>query len=489
MNEENNNSNLNANKQVNNDLNTSNKPISWSVGKNNNNLNNQEIKANNLTEPVYTMQDSPLFRELNNSNEIINNSANQNNQPVSQPVPQNNNLVEHFQENAKQPQENNTNSLNTQDWMSQQPLSASSLGVDQSAQEETKKVESNNRFFDPDLNKKLDEVQSLQEKEQQEMLQKRNAMKFAKDNENSGINEAELIKKYVGEKFTKITMSVFSFSALLFGMLYLFYRKMYLFGIIFAVIQFGLLMFAPIKIAGFINIGLLLALALSVNYVYMGIVKRRVKKIVKSKKNKGKSQYELEKICKKKGGVSLGKALLLYFIIVGSAGAYALTRIGLDTIKEYGEKFINYIMPKSEMEQDVYKGKLYYNTLYNGEIFEVLVPDEFNNKNGFYIYKIDDNNRCEFQMKELKNFTSAEKFMSQYKDFHKIEKDVETIQVNEIKLLYLEKQDNKGISYIKATDFNNTVVLFDFYEYSSNDNRVCEKYFNEITKSIVKKEE
>lgn len=127
------------------------------------------------------------------------------------------------------------------------------------------------------------------------------------------LNMNELVKAYIGPKYQGISMSPFSFCAFLFGPLYFFYRKMFLYGIIFAVINFlgALLALRSIWIyLGCFAITSILA-GLLANTLMLKNAKSQVVKIAAL--NPTATQYDLEKICKSKGGTGLALALVIVF--------------------------------------------------------------------------------------------------------------------------------------------------------------------------------
>ena len=114
---------------------------------------------------------------------------------------------------------------------------------------------------------------------------------------NSNVDE-ELVRAYVGEKYDKIKNSSFSLPTFFLGSLYLFYRKMYLYGWL-------MMLLGPLSFIGFI------IFAIKFKDVYLKDVSKKVNKI--KLKNSNLSNEELKNICSKKGGTSIGGVLLNTF--------------------------------------------------------------------------------------------------------------------------------------------------------------------------------
>ena len=192
---------------------------------NENYLNNFQEKQN--------MPISPIFLEAQNSNI---------NTPPNNGQNQNQNYNQELKKEVDNQISNTNNDFNqgqNPDWMSNQPLSAASLGVAQNEnKQEEKDSNKESRFFNFKGN----------------LINKNSNIPPISNNQNSN-NENQLIskenyyiKEYIGANFTKISMSVFSFGTLLFGSFVFLKRKMYVLGILFCLIEASLITFLPIYI-------------------------------------------------------------------------------------------------------------------------------------------------------------------------------------------------------------------------------------------------
>ncbi|MDE5888667.1 MAG: hypothetical protein K2H20_01460, partial [Bacilli bacterium] len=110
------------------------------------------------------------------------------------------------------------------DWMQHQPLSASSLGVGAINNEElTKDVVEESKFFNPNINAIVE--QNEQEQKQQFAMQYGSGQGVILDDPTPDIDDNALLRQYVGASFQKISMSPFSFPALILSGIYFMYRK------------------------------------------------------------------------------------------------------------------------------------------------------------------------------------------------------------------------------------------------------------------------
>ena len=140
------------------------------------------------------------------------------------------------------------------------------------------------------------------------------------------INLKDLVKSFVGPKYPKISMSPFSFCGAFFNSFYFFFRKMYLQGLILAVINFvlSILLFKSWAIGLGLYLGLFIVVGLLTNSLYLSHANKEVLKIIKN--NPKLNQYELEKICIKKGGTNFLLALLIN-IVINSVSSCLITLI------------------------------------------------------------------------------------------------------------------------------------------------------------------
>ena len=128
-------------------------------------------------------------------------------------------------------------------------------------------------------------------------------------NHNVSYDDERLLEAFIGKNQEKILESSFNFAGLFFGQFYLFYRKMFVYGILIFIINIILVTFAKmIFLTLFIN----LAVGLTVNKMYINFAKKKINKILVN--NQNKSQHELETICAKNGGTSVIQLFFGLFI-------------------------------------------------------------------------------------------------------------------------------------------------------------------------------
>ena len=127
------------------------------------------------------------------------------------------------------------------------------------------------------------------------------------------MNNDDLMKIFIGKNCDKILNKSFNFSGFFFTTLYMFYRKMFLYGLIAFLLNFLLFNLIDnfiIKLLFMLIFNLLVGFF--VNKIYMLFVERKIDKIKIN--NFRSSPEEINYICAKKGGTSIGKIFLGLFI-------------------------------------------------------------------------------------------------------------------------------------------------------------------------------
>ena len=136
-------------------------------------------------------------------------------------------------------------------------------------------------------------------------------------NQNTIVND-ELLKTFIGANYEKITTKQLNFSGLFFNIFYLFYRKMFAYGILISLIIILISMFIKnylivIAIALIISV----AIGLLINKMYLSYANKKIEKI--KQKNADKTNDEIKEICQKKGGTSILQVFLGLISIIALA--------------------------------------------------------------------------------------------------------------------------------------------------------------------------
>ena len=136
----------------------------------------------------------------------------------------------------------------------------------------------------------------------------------------------ELLKVFIGNNYDKITTRPFNFAGFFFTTLYMFYRKMFGYGLL--VFLLNLIVLNVIN-NFVVTLAFNVAVGLLVNKIYLSYAKKKIAVIKAS--NSQKSMEELKSICSTKGGTSVGQIFLGLVAELGIAFVviFVMTLIGI----------------------------------------------------------------------------------------------------------------------------------------------------------------
>ena len=123
----------------------------------------------------------------------------------------------------------------------------------------------------------------------------------------------DLLEAFIGEDYKLIKKSPFNIWAFLLNWMYLLYRKLYITGIIGLVISWIVIVFIRQYVWIYIGI-VMIALGLFFSKYYIFISKKKVEKIIQN--NPEEDRFNLETICRQKGGVNVVIALIIYLVFL-----------------------------------------------------------------------------------------------------------------------------------------------------------------------------
>ena len=128
------------------------------------------------------------------------------------------------------------------------------------------------------------------------------------------MNDDLLLLAFIGKNCEKITTRSFNFAGFFFSSLYMFYRKMFGYGLLFFIGQTLILNLINIPV---LSLGINILTGFLVNKLYVSFANKKID-VIKAQ-NIGKSMDELKYICAKKGGTSFGKVILGFLAEIGIA--------------------------------------------------------------------------------------------------------------------------------------------------------------------------
>lgn len=273
------------------------------------------------------------------------------------------------------------------------------------------------------------------------------------------MQDEKYIEAYIGKNYDKIMNSSFSWPTFLVSIIYFLYRKLWLYALIYYIINFLItLIFDSIfnmpTITSLISIIYSFIVAMKFKDLYLYKINRDIKKIRMSTNNE---EEILEKI-KKKGGVSniaLIIALVVYLVVF------------IITFKEEYERISNILNNTGDITEEKVT-----NIQYN-------VPEGFVNNyesNTYSSYKYtDEENDCNFVIQTMNNtYDNEETYLKNVYQAN----NIESIVINNNTWYYFNEEN----TYIYALIYEDKLYTLNYY--INIDSGVCSSSLNDLTNSL-----
>lgn len=381
----------------------------------------------------------------------------------------------------------NAHSLIDNNLIAQQPLSMNSLGAEADMNNVPDVVDDNSRFFQTNN----PNIQNNMNMNNAAPMQPVAPVTEIFADEVNLIDETALAKAYIGPKYQKIYMSNFSLSAMLFGSLAFFYRKMYIIGILIFMFQAGILYFfreMPYIILAAFGI-LALIMGLIYNPIFLAKARKQAKYV---KKHFPKvSQGELNHLIGKRGKRNPLIALLLQCILLGGAAYLAIYLLGTDYFVDTYKDVKAYFVKKMDKPVVIkYDGDVNYSDINIEDYFTIELSPEYVKENKYYfnyIYVTEgegDNNACEVTFGFVNDFTSPKDMITKMASYYEIDGDIETSDSDDLKWYLLTREDVTGKTNYRATLVDDKVVMFEFKSGINTPENVCDTQIVNILDSI-----
>ena len=273
------------------------------------------------------------------------------------------------------------------------------------------------------------------------------------------MQDEKYIEAYIGKNYDKIMNSSFSWPTFLISIIYLFYRKLWLYAIIYYIISFIItLIFDTIfnmpTITSLISIIFSFVVAKKFKDLYLYKINKDIKKIRLSTNN----EEEMLKKIKKKGGVSNIALIITLIIYLG---------VFIITFKEEYEMIFDLLdNPNDIVEEKV--TKINYN-----------VPSGFLNNyesNTYSSYRYtDEENDCNFIIQTMNNNYDNE---NAYLENVYQASNIESIVINNNTWYYFNEEN----TCIYALIYEDKLYTLNYY--INKDSGVCSSSLNDLTNSL-----
>ena len=303
---------------------------------------------------------------------------------------------------------------------------------------------------------------------------------------NIQIDNNELLKTFIGNNYDKITTRKFNFAGFFFSTLYMFYRKMFGYGLLLFALNFIILNFTNyiVYLVFCVVVGLL------VNKVYLYFANKKINKIRLSNPQKG--IQELKSICSVKGGTNTGAIFLglLCEFLIAVVILVIMSIFGLTSV--ITNLFTSFSNDAKSSLNGTYEGVLMTNTSIDiDNEFTITIPSKFEDKSDDYSYEYEYSSdsgvfdKCEISLESIQGFSDASNLINQMADYNIDNNPTKVTKksINNIDWYWFKVDDSFGTTYYYGTTKNNKVFLlkYEINEDASND---CKSYREQIIKSI-----
>lgn len=282
-------------------------------------------------------------------------------------------------------------------------------------------------------------------------------------------NDDDLIDAFIGQNVEALKKGGFCFNTLFFGVIYVFYRKMWLLGIIWLVINVIVDMFLP-TYSSLITLAANIIISIKFKEWYLNHVKEKVEEI--KNENPGKSRNELKDICQKKGGVSVLTVIIIVII-------YVL----LYVIAIYSSFNLYNTTRKSMNNDSLSSGNLKY------QIPDIMKLSDYSTDN-FKIYTAISTEYNYYCSLSLSSHNSFKKTAKQYLEEHILYSvsdkfsGISTKKINGVNWEYATVTKESGIVYYYYSFENDGTMYYAEYDIIYDKGNVCLNSYNIFINSL-----
>ena len=296
----------------------------------------------------------------------------------------------------------------------------------------------------------------------------------------------DYVRKFVGDKYQAISMSPFSFWAGTFGPFYFYYRKMYLYGILLAIINTLLMLLIFVNV--WIYLGVFLAefiiIGLITNQMYLKFANKKVLSIVVN--NTNAKRQTLLTMCQSSGGTNVFLAILLNILING-VSSFVFTLLG-------GVALLTSILNGINTHTLLYDTSSTVDQVIEYTLPSSLVQSEKDDSRYIYYEQETVNNEqvdleaCVFDVNLVAKHKTSKDLVTYMADADKRYNRVSTYEVStgDVWDLYDFNANGHHEMHI-AKKFGDHIVLVSYYSSDASTEGICDIYLKEIMGSIKEK--
>ena len=310
------------------------------------------------------------------------------------------------------------------------------------------------------------------------------------------VSDEELLRAFIGGDSFKIRRNIFNFAGFLFSFLYMFYRKLYLAGVITSIIYLFSYLFL-FQSRPYLLLIFNVIIGFTINKIHVLHAKIKIKEI--RTMNMHRLPEEIKTICVVKGGADIKNVfggLLLNALLVVVA-IFVLPIIGLSSVLEPYNPVIEEAKVKLKDVftdyADTFQTPIQYDHKYKVKnYFLVYVPSVFKDNSTSYNYKYTYSssdvllNACKFSFNAVKKQVNAADFIKELKEYNinNNSSDIAKIIINDREWYTFSFDSLTGRMDYYTTAINDKVFLMEF-EKEENAPDDCYLYRDKIINSVI----
>lgn len=306
--------------------------------------------------------------------------------------------------------------------------------------------------------------------------------------------EEELQKAFIGPNYEKITKNPFNIAGFFFTTFYMFYRKMFGYGIL--VFLLSLIVLNLIK-NPIVTFAFNLIIGLFVNQLYISYANKKITQI--KNQNQDKEQNEWKRICTEKGGTSIGTMLVGFILEIGITFLLIFLMLALGMTNAFGKTIFGFIKQEQQSTNETnstYDGIILTNIDVNiEEEVTLTVPSKFKNNSNEYSYEYEYTygeeifNACKFTLYVPSGYVDADNLIAQMSSYEGTTNasSVSKTTINNLDWYWFYTDDSYNKVYYYGTTKDKKVLLIK-YQIGRDVSSDCETYREEIVNSIKPKE-
>lgn len=305
------------------------------------------------------------------------------------------------------------------------------------------------------------------------------------------LDDEKYFSYYIGKNYNKITSKKFNFAAFFFGGCYLIYRKVYVIGILWLLINFVITMLTPVgSVSIYIPILGLIASYVSCGYLANSIILNHVASRILNYKIEDSSR--VKEFCERRGGTSLIYALLAFLVISMLSTGVTYQYLN-DQVSGYINNGIDPATAKKNEMLKRFSGTFKYDeNVVIKDIISVNIPSEYSKSGVSTNYSINYQfgNGSEVlpistvELYPIEGNEDVEEYIKAICDYYmELPSNIKQFEINRLKWYTILSTDGNKNTIYALTRKNDQTILYKFMYFYNYEEQLL-PYYEIILNSI-----